>query len=144
MTGTGYVRPPWGARKIGGRMARLFKPSVVSLLSVPGRTTGTWRSNPVVVLEHGGQRYLIGAYGHTEWSRNLRAAGRGRLRKQGLIETFTAEEVPTDQLPPLIEAYLTEFGKFPTVGSTFRSLPEPGDHPTFRITSSSSQGKAER
>jgi deazaflavin-dependent oxidoreductase (nitroreductase family) len=141
MTGTGYVRPPWGARKIGGLMARLFKPSVVGLLSVPGRTTGKWRSNPVVVLEHDGQRYLVGAYGHTEWSRNLRAARRGRLAKQGRVEEFTAEEVPTDQLAPLIELYLEEFGKFPTVGSTFKSLPDPADHPTFRITSPTNQRK---
>jgi deazaflavin-dependent oxidoreductase (nitroreductase family) len=115
-------------------MARLFKPSVVCLLSVPGRTTGEWRSNPVVVLEHDGERYLVGAYGHTEWSRNLRAAGRGRLTKQGRTEAFAAVEVPVEQVPPLLDAYLQQFGKLPTVGRTFRALPEPADHPTFRIT----------
>ncbi len=141
MTGTGYVRPPWGARKIGARMARLFKPSVVCLLSVPGRTSGRWRSNPVVVLEHDDQRYLMGAYGHTEWSRNLRTTGHGRLTKQGRVEEFTAQEVPTAQLPPLIEVYLKEFGTLPTVGSTFKSLPDPADHPTFRITSLAQQRK---
>jgi deazaflavin-dependent oxidoreductase (nitroreductase family) len=115
-------------------MARLFKPSVVCLLSVPGRTTGEWRSNPVVVLEHDGERYLVGAYGHTEWSRNLRAAGRGRLTKQGRTEAFAAVEVSVEQVPPLLDAYLQQFGKLPTVGRTFRALPEPADHPTFRIT----------
>lgn len=138
MTKRAYVRPPWGARVIGGRMARLFKPSVVCLLSVPGRTTGEWRSNPVVVLEHDGERYLLGAYGHTEWSRNLRAAGRGRLTKRSRTEEFTAVEVSAEQAPPLIDAYLRRFGKLPTVGRTFRALPEPGDHPTFRITSTAS------
>jgi deazaflavin-dependent oxidoreductase (nitroreductase family) len=130
-----YVRPSWGARVIGGRMARLFKPSVVCVLSVPGRSTGEWRSNPVVVLEHDGERYLVGAYGHTEWSRNLRAAGRGRLTKHGRTEGFTTVEVPVEQVPPLLDAYLQQFGKLPTVGRTFQALPEPGDHPTFRITS---------
>ena len=72
MTDRAYVRPPWAARVIGGRMARLFKPSMVSLLSVPGRTTGEWRSNSVVVLDHDGGRYLVSAYGDTEWSRNRR------------------------------------------------------------------------
>jgi deazaflavin-dependent oxidoreductase (nitroreductase family) len=135
MTARAYVRPPWAARVIGGRMARLFKPPVVCLLSVPGRTSGEWRSNPVVVLEHDGERYLVGAYGHTEWSRNMRAARRGRLTKQGRTEDFAAVEVPVEQVPPMLDAYLEQFGKLPTVGRTFRALPKPGDHPTFRITS---------
>ncbi len=134
MTNRGYVRPPWGARVIGGRMARLFRPSTVCLLSVPGRFTGEWRSNPVVVLEQHGERYLVSAYGDSEWSRNLRAAGRGRLTTQARTEEFTAVEVPAEELPQLIEAYLQQFGKLPTVGRTFRALPEPGDHPAFRIT----------
>jgi deazaflavin-dependent oxidoreductase (nitroreductase family) len=115
-------------------MARLFKPTVVSLLSVPGRSTGQWRSVPVAVLEHGGQEYLMSAYGDTEWSRNLRVSGAGRLVRGGQVSHFTAEEVPADQLPPLIEDYLRQFGKLPTVARTFRALPEPSDHPTFRIT----------
>lgn len=135
MTGRAYVRPPWGARVVGARMARLFNPSVVSLLSVPGRTTGEWRSNPVAVLEHDGSHYLVSAYGDTEWSRNLRAAGRGRLKRKGRTEEFTAVEVPTEELPALIDAYVRKFGKLPTVGRTFRALPAPGDHPAFKITS---------
>jgi deazaflavin-dependent oxidoreductase (nitroreductase family) len=130
----GYLRPPWAARVIGGRMARLFRPSVVNLLSVRGRTSGEWRTAPVAVLEHGGQEYLIGAYGHTEWSRNLRAAGSGRLTRRGRVEEFTAVEVPADRRPPLIEAYLAQYGGLPTVARTFRALPDPADHPTFQIT----------
>ena len=34
MTSAGYVKPPWAARVIGARMARLFKPAVVSVLAV--------------------------------------------------------------------------------------------------------------
>jgi hypothetical protein len=135
MTSKTYLRPPWAARAIGGRMARLFRPSIVRLLSVPGRTTGRWRSVPVVVLEHDGHRYLMAAYGDTEWSRNLRAAGIGRLSGRGLVEEFTTIEVPAEQRPPLIGAYLQEFGTLPTVASTFRALPDPADHPTFRMTS---------
>ncbi len=134
MTGRNYVRPPWAARKIGGRMARLFKPQVVSVLSVPGRTTGTWRSTPVAVLTHDGREYLLAAYGDTEWSRNLRASGTGKLTRHGRVETFTAEEVPAEQLPALVEDYLRQYGKLPTVGRTFQALPDPADHPAFRIT----------
>ena len=134
MNGRKYVRPPWAARVIGGRMARLFKPQVVSLLSVPGRTTGSWHSTPVAVLEHGGREYLLAAYGDTEWSRNLRASGAGRLTRRGRVEQFTAEEVPPEQLPPLVEDYLQQYGKLPSVARTFQSLPDPADHPAFRIT----------
>jgi hypothetical protein len=129
-----YLRPPWPARKIGGRMARPLRPSVVSLLSVPGRATGEWHSTPVAVLQHQGEEYLIAAYGDTEWSRNLRAAGTGRLTRRGDADLFTIAEVPIEQRPPLIAAYLSEFGSLPTVERTFRALPDPADHPTFRIT----------
>jgi deazaflavin-dependent oxidoreductase (nitroreductase family) len=134
MTARQYLRPPWAARVIGGRMARLFKPQVVSLLSVPGRTTGLWRSTPVAVLTHGGEEYLLSAYGDTEWSRNLRASAAGRLTRRGRVDRFTAVEVRPDQLPPLVEDYLRQFGELPSVARTFRALPDPADHPTFRIT----------
>ena len=139
MTARAYLRPPWPARVIGGRMARLFRPSIVCLLSVRGRTTGQWRSTPVAVLDHDGQRYLLAAYGNTEWSRNLCAAGAGRLTRRGRVEEFHAAEVPVEQRPPLIEAYRRQFGKLPTVARTLRALPDPADHPTFRITSRNQQ-----
>ncbi|MFD4558497.1 nitroreductase/quinone reductase family protein [Streptomyces sp. NPDC058469] len=123
---------------IGNRMARLFARSVLSTLSVRGRTSGRLRSVPVAVLEHGGERYLIAPRGNTEWSRNLRAAKSGRLQRKGLIEEFEAVEVPTDERSPLIAVYLEQFGRFPTVAETFRQLPDPADHPTFRIVGSRS------
>jgi len=115
-------------------MARLFKPAIVGELSVPGRKTGEWRSISAVMLQHDGQRYLVSAYGDTEWSRNLRAAGKGRFTRRGKPETFTAVEVPVAERPPLIKAYLEQFGKLPMVARTFQKLPDPADHPTFRIT----------
>jgi hypothetical protein len=134
MTSKAHLRQPWAARVIGGRMARLFRPSIGRLVSVPGRTTGRWRSVPVVVLKHDGHRYPIAAYGDTEWSRNLRAAGVGRLSGRGHTEELTTTEVPAEQRPTLIGAYLQQFGTLPTVASTIRALPDPADHPTFRIS----------
>jgi hypothetical protein len=37
-------------------------------MSVRRRTTGEWRTNPAVVFDHAGERYLVGTYGHPEWS----------------------------------------------------------------------------
>jgi hypothetical protein len=110
MSGTTYLRPSLGVRVIGRVLAKVFARSVLSTLLVPGRTAGRWRKLPVVVLGHGNERCLIAAGGHTEWSRNLRVAGGGRLTRRGRTEAFNA--VPT-----------------------FHRLPDPADHPTFRITS---------
>jgi deazaflavin-dependent oxidoreductase (nitroreductase family) len=128
-----YLKPPWPTRTIGARLARLFRPSVVSVLSVPGRSSGTWRSVSVAVLPHAGDRYVISAYGDTEWSRNLRAAGRARLRQHGRTDTVQAVEVPVAERPPLLAEYLHRFGTFPTVKRSFAALPGPADHPTFRL-----------
>lgn len=129
-----YVKPPWVTRVIGGRLARLFRPTVVHLLTVRGRASGRPRSAPVVVLEHEGERYLVSVYGNTEWARNLRAAGSGRLSRRGHSEEFSCTEVPPEQLPPLIDAYNSSFGKLPNVARTFRAIPRPEDHPAFRLS----------
>lgn len=135
MNTAGYIRPPWMARVVGSRIARLVKPDVVSLLSVAGRSSGRSQDVAVAVLTHDGQRYLLAAYGDTEWSRNLRQSGTGRLTRRGRTEEFTAEVVPAEQVPPLIEEYLRQFGKLPNVAKTFAALPDATDHPAFRITS---------
>ena len=138
-----YLRPPWFARVVGNRMAALLNPSV-RVLSVRGRTSRQWRSVPVVVLEHAGQRYLLAASGHTDWSQNLRASGSGRLRHRSRMEQFTAVEVPVDQRQPLIEAYLRRYGKLPRVAATFRKLPDPADHPAFQIVKSEQGDRRDR
>ena len=43
--------------------------------------------------------------------------------------------MPPAERPPLIAEYLRRFGRLPTVERTFRALPDPADHPTFRISS---------
>jgi hypothetical protein len=135
MTTVGYIKPPWIARVVGSRLARLFKPDVVSLLSVPGRRSGQWQDVAVAVLTYNGQRYLLAAYGATECSRNLRESGIGRLTRRGRTEEFTADVVPPEQVPPLVAEYLRQFGKLPNVAKTFAALPNSTDHPAFRITS---------
>jgi len=76
------------------------------LLYVRGRTTGEWRSNPVNVLTHDGNRYLVAPRGQTQWVRNLRAAGGGELRVGGRVERFTAAELANEQKPEVLRAYL--------------------------------------
>jgi deazaflavin-dependent oxidoreductase (nitroreductase family) len=131
-----YLKPPWFARVVGNRMAARFRPEVVWQLSVDGRRSGRPRRTPVAVLDHDGERYLVAARGQTDWALNLAAAGRGRLDHGGGAEHIEVADVPVADRPALIDAYLARYGRMPTVGASFRALPDPADHPTFRITRS--------
>jgi len=135
-------------------MGRVFNESVATLtrlgisiwgsrvLYVRGRKSGEWRSTPVNPLTFEGQRYLVAPRGHTQWVRNVRAAGGGELRVGRRVEAFTATELADEQKPALLRAYLRRW-KF-EVGMFFEGVgpdaPEeklleiaPG-YPAFRIT----------
>ena len=101
-----------------GAMTRFFNKSVQSLtrhgisiwgsrvLAVRGRTSGEWRTTPVNPLTHDGKRYLVAPRGHTQWVRNMRVAGGGELRVGRRVENFTAAELPDEQKPDVLRAYL--------------------------------------
>jgi deazaflavin-dependent oxidoreductase (nitroreductase family) len=77
-------------------MARLVNPIVGRLggtlvLIVAGRRTGRPRAVPLGrPFEVGGVRYLVAGGGETQWVRNLRAAGAGRIRFQRVTTPFRA------------------------------------------------------
>jgi deazaflavin-dependent oxidoreductase (nitroreductase family) len=134
MSGGRYLKPPWMQRHVGNRLAPLFQSAMISKLSVRGRRTGRWRTVPVAVLEHENERYLVSYRGESHWARNLRASLHARLTKQGQVEEITVVEVPVAERAPLLEVYTARYGKMPTVGAVLRALPDPADHPVFRIT----------
>jgi len=109
----------------------LMKLGVVPTLAVRGRKSGQWRTIPVNVLVVDGRRYLVSARGETDWVQNLRAAGGGELRRGKRGQAFRAIELPDEQKPPLIQAYLDRWGY--QVNAYFKALPDPADHPVFRI-----------
>lgn len=110
-----YVMP---ATPAGRRLNGMFNSTVATLtrrgfsvwgsrvLYVRGRTSGEWRSNPVNVLTYDGQRYLVAPRGQTQWVRNLRVAGGGELRVGRKVEKFSASELPDEQKPEILRAYL--------------------------------------
>ena len=112
---TRYVMPTTPFGRLAGR---IFNTSVAWLtrrglsvwgsrvLYVRGRTSGQWRSNPVNVLTHDGRRYLVAPRGHTQWVRNLRAAGGGELHVGRRAEEFTATELADAEKPDVLRAYL--------------------------------------
>ncbi|MDX6260570.1 MAG: hypothetical protein QOH84_2258 [Kribbellaceae bacterium] len=79
------------------------------VLSVQGRKSGEWRSNPVNLLVVDGQRYLVAPRGHVQWVRNLRASGNGTLRVGRRIESFRAEELADADKPDIIRTYLVKW-----------------------------------
>ena len=133
MSSRTYLRPPWSQRHIGNRLAPFFQRKLLSKLSVRGRRSGRWHTVPVAVLDHEGERYLISYRGASDWARNLEASHTGRLAQRGRVEEITVEEVPVEERAPLLEVYTERFARMPTVGVVLRKLPDPADHPTFRI-----------
>jgi deazaflavin-dependent oxidoreductase (nitroreductase family) len=129
----GYIRPPWTQRQIANRLVPRFRPDIISLLSVPGRRTGRPHTVPVAVLEDDGQRYLVSYRGASDWALNLRASRHGTLSSQGHREPITVSEVPVSERPRLLDLYRSRYGAMPTVGAVLRALPDPADHPIFRI-----------
>ncbi len=79
-------------------------------LLVQGRTTGEWRTVPVNPLALDGVTYLVAPRGQTQWVRNLRAAGRGRLRRGRRYDEFVAAELDDTGKTAVLRAYLKAWG----------------------------------
>lgn len=142
-----FQEPGWFTRRVFNPLVagltRLGLPLAGSrVLEVRGRRSGEWRRTPVNPLDHDGGRYLVAPRGETQWVRNMRASGGGRLVSRGRIEEFEASELPVEARPPILRAYLRRW-KW-EVGAFFDGVgpdsPEEElrriapDHPVFRIS----------
>ncbi len=123
-----YIRPSWFMRTV---VNGLMGMGSQTFLTVAGRASGKPQRVPVHVLEHDGARYLVAPRGDTDWSRNLRAAGRGMITAKSRKEAITVTEVDDGAKPPLIAAYRAQWDA-PTKRQ-WEALPDPADHPIFRI-----------
>lgn len=119
--GTRYLTPDWTTRHIVNpivtRLVKFgFSVRGARELHVRGRSTGEWRTVPVNLLTHDGATYLVAPRGNTQWVRNLRVAGGGRLRIGRRMSDFTAVELADSDKAPILRAYLTlwafEVGRF--------------------------------
>jgi deazaflavin-dependent oxidoreductase (nitroreductase family) len=90
------------------------------MLRVRGRKSGEPRLTLVNLLVVDGDRYLVAPRGHTQWVRNLRAAGAGELVLGRRVEPVTAVELADDVKVPVLRAYLKRFGW--EVGMFFENL----------------------
>ena len=133
---------------IANRLVRRI-PGPNTLLTVRGRTSGLPRTFPVGVVEVDGRRWIMGAYGDVDWTRNLRAAGGGELRLHGrevhvdarALGPAEAQGFYRTVLPTFI-ARLPWFGRvfarifFGAIGPEFLHDPEraAATKPVFELT----------
>jgi len=143
-----YIKPNWFTRNIFNPPVAWLTRRGLSLwgsrvLSVKGRVSGEWREVPVNLLTVEGVRYLVAPRGTTQWVRNLRVAGSGRLRVGRRVEEFRVVELNDDEKPAILRAYLRRWRW--EVGQFFDGVnaKAPDDvmaeastrHPVFRIES---------
>lgn len=109
------------------------------ILSVRGRKTGAIHSTPVVLVETGGERYLVAPYGPVNWVRNARATGKVTISRGRKSEALHIVEVGPEQSAPILKKYL---GIASATRSCFHVKPdsplqeyvaEARDHPVFRL-----------
>ena len=142
-------RPGWFTTHVFNRLIAALTGRGVSVLGsrvleVEGRSSGQPRRTPVNLLELDGERYLVAPRGETQWARNLRASGEGRLLVGKRSESFTATELGDDEKAPVLRAYLKRW-KF-EVGVFFDGVgPDSSEdelrgsapkHPVFRLDTS--------
>ena len=118
-------------------------PQRLAVLEVRGRRTGRVISFPVVIADHGGERYLVAMLGNTtNWVRNVRAAGGRAVLCHGRRESVRLEDVPVEQRPAILRRYLAVApGARPHIPIDRHASPHDFDRvasqvPVFRITTS--------
>lgn len=111
-------------------------------MSVRGRKSGTMQRIPVNPHTYEGTQYLVSARGHSQWVRNMRAAGGGELRVGRKVRQFSAVEIPDGMKLPILRTYLEKWGwevnqyfnGVTAKSSDTEIIAAAADHPVFRIT----------
>jgi deazaflavin-dependent oxidoreductase (nitroreductase family) len=132
-----YLKPGFFPR-LFNKLAMRFGLSGSHTLEVKGRTTGETQRIPVIPVEHGGALHVVSTRGESEWVRNVRAAGAVELHGKQADGVFRVSELAVPERPPVIAAYREKAGR--TVDTYWKKLPEPEDHPVFRLEQAASSG----
>src|SRR6202042_2840659 len=97
-----YKPAGWFTRNIFNRGVALMVKLGIGVygsrvLEVRGRKSGEWRQTPVNLLTVDGQDYLVAPRGHTQWVRNIRVSGGGRLRLGRRTREVQGVELPHEE-----------------------------------------------
>ena len=109
-----YQAPGWFTTNVFNRLVAALTRWGVSVygsrvLEVRGRKSGEWRQTPVNLLQLEGVEYLVAPRGQTQWVKNLRASGEGRLRVGRRTQSFRAAELSAEESPAVLRAYLKKW-----------------------------------
>lgn len=136
-----YARPTWIRRHVvaniqwlelaSARLAARFIGD--AMLQVRGRRTGRTHATLARPIAVAGQRYLVAIRGETNWARNLRTASRATLHWQGRIEEIAGVEVIGPERAEVVSEFLATSKFAATRRIMTEVLPEPEQHPVFRI-----------
>lgn len=125
-----YIRPGYFMTHIANPINRRL--GLFPTLTVRGRRSGELRTIPLgKPIEYAGARYLVSGRGHTDWVRNLRAAGRCELRIGRVTEMFRTVEVEGEERERVIAAYRAKLAR--AAKGYFERIPDAADHPVLRI-----------
>jgi deazaflavin-dependent oxidoreductase (nitroreductase family) len=113
------------------------------LLTTTGCRSGQQRTTPVVLVEIGGDRWLVSPYGMVAWVHNVRAQPEVTLRHGRRAETLHAEEVDRVTAGPILQRYVRNV---PVTAPYFdakvddpveKFIEEAPRHPVFKLTATS-------
>ena len=125
-----YVRP-------SAILNKVLNPITVALgrqtvLVVRGRKSGKLLKVPMdPPFAWRGTRFLVSPRGETHWARNLRAAGAADLRAHGQVEHIRAVELQGEERDAVVRTYASTITC--NCRQSMELLPDPADHPVFRI-----------
>ncbi|MCV7100166.1 nitroreductase/quinone reductase family protein [Mycobacterium palustre] len=123
-----YLEPPWLNRAVFNRIVMAIGLGPVETLTAVKRVTKQPQKVPVTPVEVDGVKYLVSAYGQTQWAKNVRANPNVKLGH----DEYIAAETPVGARKPIIDAYKAKVGR--AVEKPFRQLPDEADHPVFALT----------
>jgi F420H(2)-dependent quinone reductase len=123
-----YLKPSWFNRAVFNKIATTFSFGPFETMIVTKRVSKQPQKIPVTPIEIDGVKYLVSAYGETEWVKNVRA---NPTIKLGGVDCVAAETA-VEARKPILDAYQVKVGKY--VEDQFRELPDAADHPVFSLT----------
>jgi len=126
-----YLKPPWFTVKVFNKIAMATGVSGSETLTVTARASEQQQRIPVITVDVDGSRYLVSTRGESQWVKNVRANPVVILATKVGSVRFTATEVAVAERQPVLAAYRVKAGK--TVDGYFAKLPDPADHPVFRL-----------
>ena len=105
-----------------------------------GRRTGRPYSLPVILVQDGGNRWLVAPYGPVPWVLNARAAGKVTLQRGRDHHEYRIREVTAQEAGPVLKSYLAvATATRPYFKATKDSpiadfIAEADHHPVFELT----------